>query len=393
MRAFTSPPRVQGSERQRGVTLVEILVGVLIAMIGIVVIFSVLAVAEARKRTTTAGSDAQTAGAIALFSLERDVKLAGYGFGTFGASNPMNCTVDAYDALRGGAGPDFDFTLAPVLITQGAGGAPDTLSVFYGNSNLIVAGKAFTFSSFGSKQTASSLGGRTGLLKGNVLLIAGQVGAALNCQLVEVTDNTNGDAVTINHGTGSYTPDGSVTSVTARYNKAAGPAFVNGFIYDLGNAPTRAVWSIEAVNGAPRLVVQDDMHWVDADGDGQNDVLQVFDDVIDLQAEYGVAVDSNADGQLDRLGSWQTAAPADMASVYAVRLAILARSRQAEKEKVTSTAPAWAGGSFTMLDVGGTADTNPGDAVKGDPSNWRNYRYRVYETLVPIRNVVWGNLP
>jgi type IV pilus assembly protein PilW len=46
-----------------------------------------------------------------------------------------------------------------------------------------------------------------------------------------------------------------------------------------------------------------------------------------------------------------------------------------------------------MLDVGGTADTNPGDAVKGDPSNWRNYRYRVYETLVPIRNVVWGNLP
>jgi type IV pilus assembly protein PilW len=394
MRALFNQRRVPGAARERGVTLVEILVGVLIAMIGIVVIFSVLAVAESRKRTTTAGSDAQTAGAIALFSLERDLKLAGYGFGTFGASNPINCMVDAYDALRGGAGgPDFDFPLASVMITQGAGGAPDTVTAFYGNSNLIVAGKAFTFSSFNTKVTSSSLGGRTGLLKGNVLLIAGQTGGALACQLVELTDNTNVDAITINHGTGTYTPDGAAASVTARYNKASGPAFTNGFIYDLGNAPVRSVWSIQTLNGVPRLVVQDDMHWVDADGDGVNDTLQVFDDVIDLQAEYGVATDSNADGQLDRIGAWQTVAPADMSSVYAVRLALLARSKQAEKEKVTGAAPSWTGGAFTMRNIDGSADTNPGDATKGDPNNWRNYRYRVYETLVPLRNVVWGNVP
>jgi len=391
MRVFTNPPRVPGPTRERGLSLVEILVGVLIAMIGIVVIFSVLAVAEARKRTTTAGSDAQTAGAIALFSLERDLKQAGYGFGTFGTKNPINCTVDAYDALR--PAPDFDFPLAPVTITQGAAGAPDTLTTFYGNSPLIVAGKAFTFSGTTAKQTSSSLGGRTGLMKGDVLLIAGQVGAALECQLVEVTDNTNADAVTINHGTGSYTPESSATSVTARYNKATGPAFVNGFIYDLGAAPTRSVWSIQAANGVPRLVVQDDLRWTDADADGTNDLLQVFDDIINLQAEYGVATDSNGDGQLDRIGAWQTAAPADMSSVYAVRFAILSRSRQAEKEKVTNAAPQWAGGAFTMTNVDGAADSNPGDAVKGEPNNWRNYRYRVYETLVPLRNLVWGNIP
>lgn len=391
MRAFTNLLRVPGPARQRGISLVEILVGVLIAMIGIVVIFSVLAVAEARKRTTAAGSDAQTAGAIALFSLERDLKQAGYGFGTFGTKNPINCTVDAYDALR--PAPDFDFVLAPVMITQGAGGAPDTLTALYGNSPLIVAGKAFTFSGASSKQTSSSLGGRTGLMKGDVLLIAGQVGAALQCQLIEVTDNTNADAVTINHGTGTYTPEGATTSVTARYNKATGPAFVNGFIYDLGTAPTRSVWSIQTANGVPRLVVQNDMRWTDTDGDGNNDLLQVFDDVINLQAEYGVAADTNGDGQFDRIGAWQVAAPADLASVFAVRFAILARSKQAEKEKVTNAAPQWAGGAFVMTNVDGGADSNPGDAVKGDPNNWRNYRYRVYETLVPLRNLVWGNIP
>jgi len=46
-----------------------------------------------------------------------------------------------------------------------------------------------------------------------------------------------------------------------------------------------------------------------------------------------------------------------------------------------------------MTNVDGAADSNPGDAVKGEPNNWRNYRYRVYETLVPLRNLVWGNIP
>lgn len=382
-------PAAPRQNREQGMSLVEILVGIVIGMLGILVIFSVLAVAEGRKRTTTAGSDAQMAGAVALFSLERDIKQGGYGFGTFGVSNPVNCTVDAYDALRGGGSQDFDFPLAPALITQGAAGAPDTIAVLYGNTDLIVAGKTFTFSTNATKATSSTLGGRTGILRGDVLLLAGPVGGALVCQLIEVTGNANADAVTIDHGTGSYTPQSGIGSATARYNKATGPAFSNGFIYELGPSPRRNIWAIQNA----RLVVRDDIHWSDADGDGANDPAAVYDDVIDLQAEYGVAQDSNGDGRLDSIGAWTTAAPPDMASVYAIRVGILARSRQAEKTKVTATAPAWAGGNFVMRNVDGTTDSNPGDATAGDPNNWRNYRYRAYETLVPLRNIVWGSMP
>ena len=391
MRATPAVQRRPTHLPERGMSLIEILVGIVIGMLGILVIFSVLAVAEGRKRTTTAGSDAQMAGAVALFSLERDIKQAGYGFGTFGVGNPINCTVDAYDALRAGGSQDFDFALAPTLITQGASGAPDTVAVFYGNTDLIVAGKTFTFSSNSTKATSSTLGGRTGLLRGDVLLIAGMSGspAALTCQLIEVTGNTNADAVTIDHGTGSYTPQSGAGSATARYNKATGPAFSNGFIYELGSSPRRNLWSIQ--NG--RLVVQDDIHWSDGDADGANDPVAVYDDIIDLQAEYGVAQDSNGDGRLDSIGAWTTAAPTDMASVYAIRVGILARSRQAEKVKVTGTAPGWAAGSFVMKNVDGTTDSNPGDATAGDANNWRNYRYRAYETLVPLRNIVWGSMP
>lgn len=391
MRAFKTSLRASALRRERGLSLVEILVGLLIGMIGIVVIFSVLSIAETRKRTTTAGSDAQTAGAIAIFSIERDLKQVGYGFGQFRASNSMSCLIDAYDAHR--PGQDFDFNLAPVVIAQGAGGAPDQVISFFGNTNLVVAGKSFMASSHSSKQTSSAMGGRVGLLKGDMLLIAGPVGAALGCQLVEVTDDTNADAVTINHGTGFYVPHGGTQSIEARYNKATGPMFAGGgFIYNLGSSPNRNVWSIQSWNGVKRLVVQNDMRWTDADGDGTNDFAAVYDDIIDLQAEYGVAVDSNADTFLDRIGVWQTATPGDIFSVYAVRLAILARSKQAEKEKVTSAAPQWTGGGFVMTNVDGSADSNPGDATKGDANNWRNYRYRVYETLVPLRNVMWGSI-
>ena len=58
----------------RGFSLIELMVGVLIGMIGIVVIFQMLDVSEKRKRTTGAGADAQISGTMALYSLERDLR-------------------------------------------------------------------------------------------------------------------------------------------------------------------------------------------------------------------------------------------------------------------------------------------------------------------------------
>jgi type IV pilus assembly protein PilW len=42
---------------------------------------------------------------------------------------------------------------------------------------------------------------------------------------------------------------------------------------------------------------------------------------------------------------------------------------------------------FLMTNVDGTADAGPADTT---PNNWRNYRYRVYERVIPLRNLLWG---
>src|SRR5688572_3925618 len=114
---------IRSRKKQRGFSLVEILVGAAIGLIGIVMIFQVLAVSESRKRTTMAGSDTQINGAIALYALERDLRLAGYGFST--APTPeLGCSVSAFTTTRGA----FSFPLLPVQIVQGAAGAPDRLN-------------------------------------------------------------------------------------------------------------------------------------------------------------------------------------------------------------------------------------------------------------------------
>ena len=104
-------------------------------------------------------------------------------------------------------------------------------------------------------------------------------------------------------------------------------------------------------------------------------------------------------------GEWQTAAPADWRRVLAIRVAVLVRSRQFETSRdagasnpggpVTPTLnnPFYFGDSvnrkFLMTNVDGSADSYSDTDV--NPNNWRYYRYRVYERVIPLRNMLWGN--
>ena len=373
-------------DRQRGFSLLEIMVGVAIGLIGIVVIFQVLAVWETRKRTTTSGSDAQIAGTIAMFNLERDLKLAGYGFGR---STFMGCTVNAYDALR--APPNFTFALSPVVIAAGAGGAPDTLTVLWGNSAFFVADQTFTTSSDTTKRTR----GRTGFQKGDLIVAAGNSPA--QCVLAEVTQNDVADGTpftdgaSIGHASMAYT-NFQGQAVTARYNNPAGPgiAFTTGSLYNLGPAPQLNTWQIRNVRTlASSEGFRTPTSWT-----------EVAEGIVDLQAQYGY--DDNGNNQIEcpaasapPVCEWTAAvtsppltSPINWSRVRAIRVALLARSQQYDKDAVTTTAPTWAGGAFVMRNVDGSADSSPGDA-----NDWRHYRYRVYQAVVPLRNLIWGTLP
>ena len=133
--------------------------------------------------------------------------------------------------------------------------------------------------------------------------------------------------------------------------------------------------------------------------------ISVADSIIDFQAEYGYDASVDVVPVVPPNITWQTTdpvliadpdLPSDWRKVRAIRVALLSRSGEYEKTAVTLIAPTWVGNTtatagsnaFVMRNVDGTADTNP-----VGPNNWRNYRYRVHEAVIPLRNVIWGSSP
>ena len=367
--------------RQRGMSLIEIMVGVVIGLIGCVVIFQMYGAAEARKRTIASGSDMDISGRLGLMIVERDVQLAGYGFGTaasVSAGGVLGCDVNAYDDLRPGA-KDFTFPLVPVLIQDGAAGAPDTLVTLRGNSSFVVSPKIIDISTASTKRIKADTGGRTGVQRGDVVIATDVDGGVSSCGMFEITGDANADELTFDHDTGAYT-DAMLQPRVARYNKAGGVGYAltdEGSLYSLGPAPVRNVWSVQD----NKLVVMNDL------ASTTGTPIEAADLIVDLQAQYGVDADNN--GMIDS-AEWTAVAPADWTRVLAVRFALLARSTQFERTKVTTTVPRWSGpDAFVMRNIDGTADSDPGGS-SGDANNWRNYRYNVFEAVVPVRNTIIG---
>jgi len=363
---------------QAGFSMLEMLIGVAIGLIALVSIFQMLVSSETRKRTAASGTDAQVSGVQALFNLERDVRLSGLGFGT-APGTIMGCQVTA----------NFANTvitptprLYPIEIVQGAGGLPDQIIAFYGSSTFMAALQPF----YNSTATTKRAEMRNGFMAGDKLIVAGNETTAMssaNCALVEVTDTTDVDGFTFQHASSSgYTNFYTQASAASEFNTAAGTGstFMAGSLFNLGNRPQRNLWQIE---GGKVLTSTDTLR--------NGAPVEVAEGIVNIQAQYGV--DANNDGKISDIpapSEWVTGTPTDWTKVLAVRVALLARSRQFEVTEVTTTAPGWQGGAFTMQNLDGSSGAS---APAAGADDWRRYRYKVYEKVIPLRNMIWGTTP
>ena len=128
------------------------------------------------------------------------------------------------------------------------------------------------------------------------------------------------------------------------------------------------------------------------DGISQYPNESVAGDIVMLKAQYGISTDGS-----DQIATWENAPTAaqytafsatqrndyhkKLQHVKAVRMAMVARSREPDNGTVTAQAPVVFDGAIT-LNLGGT----PVPVGK----TWQNYRYRVHETVVPLRNPLWN---
>lgn len=352
----------------KGFSIVEIMVGMAVGLLATIVIFQVFAASEGYKRTTSSGGDAQQNGAIALYSLEREARKAGYGIND--VSVELGCSVRTWDLARLPPA-SFNFNLSPFIITEGVGGAPDTLTITYGGSDMRNVPANFIANSTAASEQYR-VDNRFGFAPGD-LILATEPG--LDCTLSQVsTLPPGGDEILYN--TGSYTDPVTGNSQQIRYNRPGGLGVsytANAKLYNLGRLPARTIYSISN----SRLMEQTAFTGAAA--------IPIVDGIVQLQAEYGR--DTTVPIMDWTVDVWDTTTPAnsdDWKRVVAVRLAVVARSGLREKLnsdtnacETTATLPKWKNGTDITLN---------NDA---DGTSWKCYRYRAYETVVPLRNAIW----
>ena len=116
-----------------GFSLIELMVGALIGLIATVIIFQMFAVSESQKRATTGASDSMQSGTQAMFQVERDVALAGYGL----SKHLFGCTINGWYDSGVPGGQLLKFVLVPVFITNGAGNQSDSVTVFSASTDKL----------------------------------------------------------------------------------------------------------------------------------------------------------------------------------------------------------------------------------------------------------------
>jgi type IV pilus assembly protein PilW len=349
-------PSVRQISSQRGVGLVELMVAMVIGLFTTLVVMQVFSVFEGNKRTTTSGADAQTNGTIALYNIKRQIAMAGFGLPTFSTKNPPLLCSDPNMATGG-------VNLFPVAIVDGgsAAGASDTVSIRIGSSGN--GGVPFL--------ADESATGTTILVKNTMACQANDmaiVSTGPSCSFVRVT----------------AIPD--ATHVTFASNVVASKASTS--IACLGN------WtelSYLVSNGQLRLRTT---------VNGANTNAQNVEGIVNIQAQYGVsnsATSNDVAQWVDATDIWAEPLPGTASAVIArrnrikaIRVAIVARSGLFEQSNVTDACSSLNSANPTGLCAWEGTAASPAPAIDlSNDANWQRYRYRVYETIIPLRNIIW----
>lgn len=341
--------------RRKGVALVDVLVGLALAMVAMVIVYRAFVAIEAVRTNAAATSDAQNAGAFALFALALQIGNAGAGIAA-AARWLDTCppTTDVATVLR---------PINALISDSGRADQPDSLIVREARAPRIAAPAAFA--------TAAPAGANfhvespDGVAAGDRVIAISRAG---ECAMAQVT------------GVGA--PVAGVVEIT--HSPVAVDLPATSLLLNLGPAAFASTARYDVVSGALRST---DV----ANGDAPNPLVS---NIVNLKFQYGL--DSDGDGTLDTwvaagtTGVWSPAsllaAPrATLDRIKAVRIGVITRSERPDRTLVRAF-------HWVLFDCelsvksacpGRLEGTIPGVATGG-------YRYRAYETVVPLRNVLWN---
>ena len=368
--------------RECGVGLIEVMISIIIGMLMVLVIYQIYEVSESQKRTITAGSDAQQSAAYSVFAIGRDLAMAGNGIAS-SANVLYPCAM-----LRP----------IPVLIQAGASDSePDSITVLYGGSSSLSTPVQF-------KQTSATSA---------AYVVPGPVGFSPN-DVIAAVQGTTCTISTINPGPGSVVVNPATGFATIAHTPVAGALVatytaVNASLINLGQASSMKsiVYTVDGTGnridtGTHALTAQSQLPTA-------GPVNPIVSEVVNLKAQYGV--DTNCNGVLvwqSATGAWTagsvqamplntppTTAPTygcaagtpSLQQIQAARIAIVTRSAKWERDAITTgSPPGMPDGTLGLF-----CDPAPTCAfTMALSTDDQHYRFKILETIVPLRNALWN---
>ncbi len=358
-----------GLPHQRGISLVELMIGMTIGMIALLVMVQTFSASSGHKANTVSGADATTAGHIALTLIERDLLNAG------AAMNMTQCKSIKF--IDQGSGLPSSFSGMPVIITPEAdtptafSARSDRISIRYAESAEAMVGNTTLTESMPSPSSTLFASTAMGFAEGDLVMLHDPAG---NCAIQRLTQdpgksgrsggswrfqinpadpyNDPGDSAELFPPGGYVAGSGKIMSL--------GPLgiietdYYMGFRSSDADLPSADLVRTErnmAAAGAPSTLTRD---------------------VVALRAQYGWW-NSGTNSV-----SFSSAAPAgaEPQDLAAVRVGIVVRGSQRDR---SYTAPS----SIKLFEF----DNPITITLAGDELN---YRYRTFETVVPLRNTIWN---
>ncbi|MDQ2988666.1 MAG: PilW family protein [Pseudomonadota bacterium] len=394
--------------RTRGFSLVELMIAVVVGLLALAFATRMIANGETNKQAALGGSDSMQNGMLGLFSIEKDAAQAGWGL-----NDPLivGCDTIFHDANnfalttadRGGLTVS---PLASVVIQSNSTGS-DIISI---NSGSSVSGTGMLQISSDYAAGASSLDvdrnpygftdSATNPAGGDVILVAPATRGISKCSLAQISQiiappSPGQNQIKIASGGAN------------RFNAGTlGIDFgaLKSRVFNLGPASTLSFHTWSASNGFLQLRA------TDVAGAGAA-AVSVTDNIVAVKAQYGLDTRNGANftpetgmqltrwsnTMIDADGDGVAGGAEDYQRIAAVRIAVVARSRSPERPSAggTCTATTTLPSIFSTTVPTGIAavPVSVTLAVAGDSVDWKCYRYRVFESIVPLRNSGWRPTP
>lgn len=409
------PQMNAGPRHTRGFNLVEVLVASALGMI--VALAVTTAIVSSGRQFTLIGatSAAQSSAQIALSLIDTAGRNAGAGF--FASGQTLCPTWNAYK----GSGTVLAANNAPFMSARIVDGGTDKTSdriIFTGaagNAALtaipVMADGSVTF-------TVSAVGQ---FAPGDYAVI-GAPGSGVPCTLFQITavpaqTGACGGAsacqpLTAAAGTGLNPPAATAFGTRPTYGylgggSVAGPATVSrvgsvtaGFRQDAFAVQCQALvrYDAFALTDSPDAALPACTQSPLSFGAGVDAIGM---DIVQMHAQYGVSASATSDvvtawvdAKTVGTTTWDTPTTALVARIKAVRVVVVARSREPDGATVTTT----------CTNGGGVVNNGPcsfddASAPKIDLSEidtpagrtWQNYRYRAHTAVIPLRTVIWSD--